>query len=95
MKPLLQEKKIEGSWKPGPKHRCEGKIGFYSAKRAEASAENMSRKLEEWLVAYDCYTCGMFHVGHASPTEIAILEKEAARRKPNPPKLHKMNRKRK
>lgn len=65
---------IIGHWKPGEKRRCKGKQALPHGK-AEAVAKKMSKRSGEWLVAYQCYDCGWFHVGHADSTDLAIAAK--------------------
>ncbi|MBB5343393.1 KH domain-containing protein [Tunturibacter empetritectus] len=44
---------------------CDGKRAFRSLAEAEIEAERASKKTGELILAYTCYDCGRFNVGHA------------------------------
>lgn len=53
-------------WKnPAHFNRCARKRGFPSMRKAEIQAERASAKTGDLIIAYACFDCGMFHIGHA------------------------------
>jgi hypothetical protein len=61
--------------------RCDPKRAYRSSAQAEIAAENASRKTGELIIAYQCYDCSAFHIGHADLTQ------QIVRRPPDPPFL--------
>ena len=51
--------------------RCSRKAGFPTVAIATAEAERMSRKTGELIIAYKCYDCPRWHIGHADQTQLA------------------------
>jgi hypothetical protein len=57
-------------WKnPAHFRRCFGKHGYRSASRAEIQAEKASKKSGDLIIAYKCFDCGFFHIGHADRSQ--------------------------
>lgn len=49
--------------------RCEGKHGFQKAEVAEQSARAASLRTGQLIIAYRCYDCGLWHIGHADQSQ--------------------------
>jgi hypothetical protein len=52
--------------------RCQGKIPYRTIERAELVAAKRSLVLSELLIAYECFDCGRFHIGHADASQKAL-----------------------
>jgi predicted nucleic acid-binding Zn ribbon protein len=50
---------------PKTKRRCTGKLAMRSASQAEKAAGRASRRVQELIIAYECWDCGYWHIGHA------------------------------
>ena len=60
---------IYGEWENPALRRCDCKKVFRTIKQAERSARRLSMRLGDLLIAYHCYDCGKFHVGHADQSQ--------------------------
>lgn len=58
--------------------RCDGKSA-YSSKKAEKAARLASKRTGDLIVAYMCYHCGKWHIGHADKSQ-HIVRAETDRR---------------
>jgi len=56
---------LTGQWKNPAYWRCHGKRKFSAISSAEKVAAQDSAHTGELIIAYKCYDCGLFHVGHA------------------------------
>ena len=56
---------IIGKWKNPAVARCYGKQAYRRVKIAEDVARRDSERTGQLIIAYQCYDCGRFHVGHA------------------------------
>jgi len=56
---------IIGRWENPAVARCYGKQAYRKMTTAEEVAQRDSKRLGTLVVAYECYDCGDFHVGHA------------------------------
>lgn len=65
---------IFGHWSNPGCRRCEGKIGYRYSVSAEKVARRMSIKSGELLVAYRCFDCGSFHVGHGDLAQVLVRQ---------------------
>ena len=50
---------------PDHSKRCEGKRAYRTMARAELEAERASKRTGELIIAYTCFDCRLFHIGHA------------------------------
>jgi hypothetical protein len=50
--------------------RCEGKIAFRRASRADIAAQKMTHKKKDLFVSYQCCDCGLWHIGHADQSQL-------------------------
>jgi hypothetical protein len=50
--------------------RCDRKRGFWSAKKADELAMKATAKAGQLIVSYQCYECGLWHIGHADLSDI-------------------------
>ena len=75
---------ISGHWRNPGWRRCDSKIGYRYSVSAEKVARRMSIKSGELLVAYRCFDCGSFHVGHGDLAQILVRQE---RDLPRPPTL--------
>ena len=57
-------------WRNPALARCYGKSAFPNFAIAEKVAQRDSEKAGELIIAYQCYDCGRFHVGHADLSQI-------------------------
>lgn len=55
--------------------RCNNKVA-YPEWKARLVAKQMSKKFNEWLIGYECFDCGSWHVGHAQEDQKRQLEYE-------------------
>jgi hypothetical protein len=72
---------IRGAWSNPALRRCDRKCVYRSFARAEIAAEKASHKTGELILAYQCYDCSAFHIGHADESQKIV------RRPPDPPSL--------
>jgi hypothetical protein len=56
---------IKGEWKNPALKRCDSKLAYRSLNLAAARAEQASNRTGELIIAYTCFDCGVFHIGHA------------------------------
>ena len=56
---------IWGEWQNPALRRCDSKRAYRSLKLAAAQAEQASNRTGELIIAYTCFDCGAFHIGHA------------------------------
>ena len=69
---------IFGQWENPSLRRCDGKSA-YSSKKAEKAARLASKRTGDLIVAYMCYHCGKWHIGHADKSQ-HIVRAETDRR---------------
>jgi len=55
---------IKGVWKNPTKSRCDVKCAYPSMAVAEAKASSASRRAGHLIIAYKCFDCSTFHIGH-------------------------------
>jgi len=55
---------IKGVWKNPTKARCGIKRAYPSMAVAEAKASSASRRAGHLIIAYKCFDCSAFHIGH-------------------------------
>lgn len=60
---------IDGQWRNPAMRRCDRNIAYGSWRRAESRAQKVSGKTGELIIAYQCYDCGKFHIGHADESQ--------------------------
>ena len=56
---------IWGEWQNPALRRCDSKLAYRSLNLAAARAEQASNRTGELIIAYTCFDCGAFHIGHA------------------------------
>jgi hypothetical protein len=56
---------IWGEWQNPALTRCDSKRAYRSLKQAAVQAELASNRTGELIIAYTCFDCGVFHIGHA------------------------------
>jgi hypothetical protein len=56
---------IWGEWQNPALRRCDSKLAFRSLNQAAIQAERASSRTGELIIAYTCFDCGAFHIGHA------------------------------
>ena len=57
------------------KKRCERKRAYRKATLAEQDARRASQKSGDLIIAYQCYDCGWWHIGHADASQIAARQR--------------------
>ncbi len=60
---------INGTWGNPTLARCFGKREYGSIVVAEQVAEKASCRTGELIIAYQCYDCMRFHIGHADESQ--------------------------
>ena len=61
---------IQPSWiNPASRRRCHGKRHYRTITQAEIAAEKASYRSGELILAYQCYDCLHFHIGHADQSQ--------------------------
>ncbi len=61
---------IQPPWtNPASLRRCHGKRRYPSITQAEIAAEKASYRTGELILAYQCYDCLRFHIGHADQSQ--------------------------
>ena len=56
--------------------RCENKKPYKNLKEAARRAEEQSFKCGELIIAYECYDCRKFHIGHADESQKIAFAQE-------------------
>jgi hypothetical protein len=56
---------IRGEWQNPALKRCDSKLAFRSLNQAAVQAERASNRTGELIIAYTCFDCAAFHIGHA------------------------------
>jgi len=69
---------ICGTWNNPAQNRCNRKFGYPSLRAAEARAAKDSIKTGELILAYECFDCGRFHVGHADKAQLLVRAQQLA-----------------
>jgi hypothetical protein len=65
------------TWRnPITARRCDGKRAYRTVEYASKVAKGDSERSGDYIVAYFCYDCGLWHVGHADLTQKIIAEQE-------------------
>ena len=59
-------------WKKHLFSRCEQKQGFEYPSVADRLAKEASQKTGELIISYQCYDCGLWHLGHADESQIRV-----------------------
>lgn len=65
---------IYGQWRNPAMRRCDRKIAYGSWRRAESRAQKVSGMTGELIIAYQCYDCGKFHIGHADESQKIVRQ---------------------
>ena len=65
---------IYGEWRNPAIRRCYRKIAYPSWRKAEKRAEKASIRTGDLIIAYECYDCGKFHIGHADLSQKIVRE---------------------
>jgi hypothetical protein len=65
---------IDGVWRNPAIRRCNRKIAYSSWHKAEERAEKASLRTGDLIIAYQCYDCGKFHIGHADQSQKIVRE---------------------
>jgi hypothetical protein len=65
---------INGEWKNPALRRCDSKAAYPNWKVAESVAQKISVRTGELLIAYQCFDCNRFHVGHADRCQIIVRQ---------------------
>ena len=65
---------IIGNWNNPAMSRCNDKQAYRRIDIAEKVAERDSRRTGDLIIAYECYDCGRFHVGHADHSQRLVRE---------------------
>lgn len=65
---------IIGEWSNPAVRRCFGKQAYRRITIAERVAQRDSERTGELIVAYQCYDCGHFHVGHADQSQHIVRQ---------------------
>jgi hypothetical protein len=60
---------INGTWNNPAERRCNSKAGYPNMTIAEKRAAKATAKADELIIAYKCFDCGMFHIGHADESQ--------------------------
>jgi hypothetical protein len=55
---------IKGVWKNPTKSRCDVKVAYLSMDIAEVKACSATRRAGQLIIAYECFDCGAFPIGH-------------------------------
>ena len=71
---------IIGEWKNPAINRCYGKAPYPSMAIAEKVAQRDSENTGDLIIAYQCYGCARFHVGHADRCQFIARRKLEERR---------------
>src|SRR5207302_8076086 len=50
--------------------RCERKRAYRDPRLADKLAQRATRKAGQLVISYQCYECGMWHIGHADVAEV-------------------------
>lgn len=69
---------ISGVWAPG--RRCEGNATYRNLTIAAENAQIASEKSGHLIIAYKCYDCGSFHIGHADKSQKIVNEKRETKK---------------
>jgi hypothetical protein len=72
-------KGITGEWHNPAERRCNHKNPYDSQGFAEKRAKEQSEASGHHIIAYKCYDCSAWHIGHADYTQL-----HAGDRKPKP-----------
>jgi hypothetical protein len=52
--------------------RCDRKRPFWSARKADEAAMKATAKAGQLIVSYQCYECGLWHIGHADLSQVLV-----------------------
>jgi hypothetical protein len=63
---------INGEWNNPALRRCDSKAWYPSWKVAESAAQRVSIRIGELVIAYPCFDCNCFHVGHPDRSQIIV-----------------------
>jgi hypothetical protein len=67
-------KAIFGEWKNPAIKRCLGKQPYKTITMAEKVAQRDSSRTGDLIIAYQCFDCGRFHVGHADRSQLIVRQ---------------------
>jgi hypothetical protein len=70
---------VIGEWSNPAIKRCIGKQAYRGIRIAEKVAQRDSLRTGELIIAYQCFDCGRFHVGHADRCQ-HIVRQQVERR---------------
>jgi len=67
---------IKGIWHYPSRSRCDKKAAYPSMKIAESKARESTKRASQLIIAYKCFDCSAFHIGHAdSSQKLARIKK--------------------
>ena len=69
---------IIGQWTNPALQRCRGKRRYANWVIAEEWAEAASNRTGELIIAYKCYDCGRYHIGHADLAQRVVRSSAAS-----------------
>jgi hypothetical protein len=67
---------IKGVSKNPAKSRCEVKIAYESMDLAEIEACSATSRAGQLIIAYHCFDCGAFHIGHPDASQWLVHPKK-------------------
>jgi hypothetical protein len=50
--------------------RCDSKATYRNGKIAATVARKVSQRIGELVIAYECFECGCWHIGHADQAQL-------------------------
>ena len=65
---------IYGEWSNPAQRRCLYKAAYGSWHLAEEKAQKASLKTGDLIIAYECYDCKKFHIGHADHSQHIVRQ---------------------
>jgi len=65
---------ISGQWRNPAIRRCDCKRPYRNWRQAEKVAERRSLKTGELIIAYQCFDCSQFHIGHADESQRIVRQ---------------------
>jgi hypothetical protein len=68
-----------GVWRNPADSRCNRKKVYRTIRQAEVVAQRQSLQQNELLIAYECFDCGSFHVGHADLSQQIVRQQQEDR----------------
>jgi hypothetical protein len=65
---------ILGQWRNPARRRCDGKAAYPRLETAEMAARRDSLRTGDYIIAYKCYDCGKWHIGHADLSQYIVRD---------------------